>query len=108
MTVLENEDELYSSIKKEDIVILQFGEASCGPCHDICDKITAFCRSHPKIKFIYIPVEKFPKMSALMNVFTVPYVSVYVKGKMSFYACGCFSLLEIFQRTERYEELISE
>lgn len=104
----ENHDALQEYLRREKIVVLQFGSETCGPCKAIQKKIELWNMDHPRVQYLYISADSMPEACAQMGVFTVPTVFVYVEGKMTIRKSGCFSLDEILSKTEQYEKMIFE
>ena len=106
MDIIENQQALEAAMKRENLLILQFGAESCAPCSAIKDRIQSWNRLHPMVGFCYLPTEKLPKVCAQMGVFTVPTLLLYVQGKLSIRQSGYFSLDQILQQAEKYEDLL--
>ena len=106
MDIIENQQALEAAMKREKLLILQFGAESCAPCSAIKNRIQSWNLIHPGVRFCYLPTEKLPGVSAQMGVFTVPTVFVYVQGKLSIRQSGYFSLDQILQQAEKYEDLL--
>lgn len=107
MEIIENQQALEGAIKREKLLILQFGAESCAPCSAIKNRIQAWNLLHPAVRFCYLPTEKLPKVCAQMGVFTVPTLLLYVQGKLSIRQSGCFSLDQILQQVQKYEDLLA-
>ena len=106
--VFENHAALQEYLRREQIVVVQFGSETCGPCRAIQKKIELWNMDHPRVQYLYISADSMPEICAQMDVFTVPTVLVYVQGKMTIRKSGCFSLDGILQKTEQYERMLSE
>ena len=52
------------------------------------------------------PFDGERKLAAELGVFTVPTVFFYVDGKLTIRESGYFSMEQIFNRIERYRELV--
>ena len=82
----ENLDEL---AKSTPVLILQFGEDICGPCHSIRSKLDKWLET------------------SQMGIFSAPTVIVYVEGQVAAKESGYFSLDAFLERIERYLDLLS-
>lgn len=102
-----NIEEFDKLIKENNILILQFGSSSCLPCHSIANKITAFIKDK-NIKYKYLSIDELDnkKIASSLCIFSVPTILVYVENKLTIRKSGYFSLEEIFQDIERYQEMV--
>ena len=51
-------DDLNKIISDNDIAIIQYGTATCMPCHSIKNRITMWQEDHKDIKAYYISLEE--------------------------------------------------
>ena len=107
MKQLEQADELRNLIESSPILAVQFGTKTCGPCAAIRSKLDDWSRDRETVRYIYVSVEDFPELAAAESVFTVPALLVYVEGRLTIRETGCFSLLDVLNRIERYQTLLS-
>lgn len=107
MKDLKKNENITELIDKSEILILQFGSDTCAPCKALRQRIDLWNEDlDEKIETRYIPIEKFPDISAEHGIFSAPTVLVYVMGKMTIRESGYFSLDEILGKIERYIGLI--
>ena len=103
---LKNEEDLSRLTEENEMLILQFGADYCAPCGAIRNKLSDFLDLQREVSGIYIPIEKFPALSASLGVFSVPTLILYVKGSMSLRESGYFSLSDFLFKTRRYIDLL--
>ena len=99
--------DLYIDFKSRiGINIVQFGSYTCAPCSAIKQRIDSWIEDHPAIMSLYVPIEEFPQIAASEGIFSVPTILVYINGQMTIRESGYFSLDNIFDKIERYIEII--
>ena len=108
MRVLNLGTELREAIRTEGVQIVQFGAASCAPCTALEQKLAHWCRTHPAVDFLYVPLETCPAAAAQEGIFTTPAILVFVQGRMTLRESGYFSLEAILSRIERDLSLLAE
>jgi hypothetical protein len=62
--------------------------------------------NYPKIKTIYVDVEKSHNTAVYFNIFTIPGIIVYVDGKESIREAKHMSIGDLENRIDRYYNLI--
>ncbi len=100
----ENLDEF---AKSTPVLILQFGEDICGPCHAIRAKLDKWLEAHDKVSARYVDIEDHLALCSQMGIFSAPTVIVYVDGRVAAKESGYFSLDALLDRIERYLDLRS-
>ena len=106
MKTAECREELRRLQAREGLAVLQIGTEDCGPCKAIRARLEGWLAEHPGVEGLYLPLEDFPEAAAELGIFTVPAVLVYAEGRLTLRETGCFSLEALFQRLERYLELM--
>lgn len=102
MTVFtENLDEM---ISVSPILVLQFGEDSCGPCHAIRYKLNKWLEGK-SVTAMYVDILSHLELCSQMGIMSAPAVVIYMDGKEIARAAGYFSLDEMLGRVERYMEM---
>lgn len=91
-------DDLNKIISNNAIAIIQYGTATCMPCHSIKNKITTWQENYKDVAAYYISLEENMKIAAQRGILSAPTVEVYVKGKLSIQKSGYFSLDEILDK----------
>lgn len=105
-------DKLYTKeimdnlIKENDMVLAYFGNEGCGVCNILKPRVREILKSYPKIKLIEIDVDKNLEVSAQFNIFTIPAILVFIKGKESIREARYINLEKIEDNIQRYYQLI--
>lgn len=108
MERIRSQEALQAAIRKNQILILQFGSENCAPCKALQNRIEAWNQEHSSICYAYVSLSDLSELCAQMGVFTVPAIFVYVEGRMTIERSGYFSLEQMLARIEKYEELLAE
>lgn len=104
-------DKLYTKeiidnlIKENDMVLAYFGNKGCGVCNILKPRVSKILKSYPKIKLVEIDVDKNLESAAQFNIFTIPAILVFVKGKESIREARYINLEKIDVNIKRYYEL---
>ena len=106
MKELAETESLAELKKNHPILILQFGDEHCGPCHAIRYKIDQWIEKHPEAEARYISISDHVKLCAQMGIMSVPVVIVYMDRKETIREMGYFSLDDILNRIERYMKMM--
>ncbi len=106
MEILSSQEALQAAIRQNQILILQFGSERCAPCKALQNRIKAWNQERPAVCHVYVTVDELPELCAQMGVFTVPTIFVYVDGKLSLQQSGYFSLNQVLEQIEKYEQLL--
>ncbi len=89
-----------------DMVLVYFGSKTCGVCTDMKPKVEKILKDYPKIKSIYVDVEKSHKIAVSYNIFTIPAIIVFVEGKETIREARHISIQDINNRISRYYDLL--
>ena len=106
MINLSNKDDLNKTISENTIAIIQYGAATCMPCHSIKNKITTWQENHKDVAAYYISLEENMEIAAQRGILSAPTVEVYIEGKLSIQKSGYFSLDEILDKVSSIGEKI--
>lgn len=93
-------------IKENDMVLAYFGNEGCGVCNILKPRVNKMLKSYPNIQLIEIKVEKNLEVSAQFNIFTIPAILVFIKGKESIREARYINLEKIEDNIQRYYQLI--
>ncbi len=94
--------EFENYLVKEPIVLTYFSHSKCNVCKVLKPKLSAAIKEHfPKIKQLYINIEKHPELTGQQQVFTIPTVLVFFEGKESIRKSRSFGIGELMQELER-------
>ncbi len=107
MKIISSQEALQAAIRQHQILLLQFGSESCAPCKALQNRIEAWNQEHPAVEHVYVTADELPELCAQMGVFTVPTIFVYVDGKLTIQQSGYFSLNQVLQQVEKYENLLA-
>ena len=97
----ENLEELIST---SPVLVLQFGDDACAPCHAIRFKLEKWLEGK-KITARYVNIEENLEVCSQMGIFSAPTVIVYMDEQVAARESGYFSLDEMLGRVERYMEM---
>ena len=106
MDTKDSIEEIEGVIKNKEIVLVYFGNNLWGVCKDLKPKVLAMLLDYPKVKTIYVDVEKSHNTAVHFNIFTIPGIIVYVDGKESIREAKHMSIGHIENRIDRYYNLI--
>ena len=99
-------DDLNKIISENTIAIIQYGAATCMPCHSIKNKITTWQEDHKDVAAYYISLEENMEIAAQRGILSAPTVEIYIEGKLSIQKSGYFSLDEILDKVSSISEQI--
>ena len=97
-------DDLNKIISNNDITIIQYGSATCMPCHSIKNRITTWQEDHKDIPAYYVSLEENMEIAAQRGILSAPTVEVYIEGRLSIQKSGYFSLDEILEKVRAVSE----
>ncbi len=98
-------DEINVLKNKNDMLLICFGNDSCGVCIATMPKLEKMLERYPNIKLIKVEAEKHPELSAKYNVFTIPAIVLYIQGKETIREARIISMEKLEQNIFRYYEL---
>ena len=99
-------DDINIIISNNDIVIIQYGAATCMPCHSIKNRITTWQEDQKDIPAYYVSLEENMEIAAQRGILSAPTVEVYIEGRLSIQKSGYFSLDEILEKVSAVSEKI--
>ena len=76
-------DNLNKIISNNNIAIIQYGTATCMPCHSIKNRITTWQEDHKEVVAYYISLEENMEIAAQRGILSAPTVEVYIEGRLS-------------------------
>ncbi len=106
--MIDLNEPLEDLINTSSVLVLQFGNDTCNPCHAIRYKLKKWIEEHDDVIGRYIDIEKNLALCAQMDVFSAPTVIIYMDGTMIAKESGYFSLEKLLEKTERYLEIRSD
>lgn len=108
MNSINSSEELKSIIDENQIVLVYFGNETCGVCVDMKPKVEKILQKYPKIISLYIEVEKLFKIASEYNIFTIPGILVFIEGKETIREARHISVQDLDAKLNRYYELLFE
>jgi thioredoxin 1 len=77
MSLINTDDEAFKELyKNNDIVVLDFWAAWCGPCHNFAPVFKKVSEAFPEIPFAKVDTEENPKLSQYFGIRSIPTVIV--------------------------------
>lgn len=108
MELYANAENLERVIIENEMVLVFFGNNSCGVCRDIKPKVKALLQKYPRIQGVYIDADSSIELSAAYNIFSLPAILVFTEGKEAVREARHISLRELEQKLDRYYYLLFE
>lgn len=89
MAVLElTKENFKETIQKNELVILDFWAAWCGPCRRFAPVFEAISNKHPSVVFAKVDTEAEPELAASFEVMSIPTLAVIKEGEIIFVQAG--------------------
>ncbi len=109
MDTIYSQQELNELTGKEEALLVYFSGESCNVCKVLKPKVANMLADHyPKIKMLYVDVEKSPVIAGQNRVFSIPTILIFVQGKENARYSRNFSIGELRQQIDRFYPLIFE
>jgi thioredoxin-like negative regulator of GroEL len=106
MNKLYTKESIENLIKENEIVLIYFGNITCGVCNVLKPKVEKVLSNYPKIKSIEVDVEKSLEISSQFNIFTIPAILVFIEGKETIREARYLSMEDLENKMMRYYELL--
>ncbi len=106
MNNISSNEGLKKVINENKIVLVYFGNETCGVCVDMKPKIQNILSKYPEIKSAYVDVGRLVKVASQNNIFTIPGILVFIEGKETIREARHISVPEIDRKLNRYYELL--
>lgn len=106
MRELTTNEEIKNLIDNNEIIIIYFNGKACQACDVIKNKVSEIIKEFPQVVMGVIDGEKYIKIAAEYNVFTLPLLIIYVDKKESFRISRNFSVLEFKEILNRYYSVL--
>ena len=82
MKQIFSKEELEALIENETIAVIYYSNETCSVCKTLKPKIQELLsESYPKVKLIYVDLEKNPIISGQYRVFSIPTIDIFIEGK---------------------------
>ena len=106
MDSFESIELLEKEILENEMALLYFGNNTWVVCLDMKPKLEAILKRFPRIKGIYIDVNKSIKLAAEYEVFTIPALILYIEGKQTIREARHISIKGLESKIERYYNML--
>ncbi len=106
MENINSSEELNTIINENEMVLVYFGNTSCGVCLDMKPKVELMLDKYPNVKSAYVEVEKLFKVASEYSMFTIPGIIVFIEGKNTIREVRHISIGDIDSKLSRYYNLL--
>ena len=76
------EDTLESTVKSNDIVLVQYSAGWCGNCRIMKPKFKRIAAEHENAEFVMVDAEKLPESRKMANVDNLPTFAAFKNGQL--------------------------
>jgi thiol-disulfide isomerase/thioredoxin len=76
------EDTLESTVKSNDIVLVQYSAGWCGNCRIMKPKFKRMATEHENAEFVMVDAEKLPESRKMANVDNLPTFAAFKNGQL--------------------------
>lgn len=108
MNIIDSNKQIEELINSNEMVLIYFGNNTCGVCTDMKPKVEETLKKYPKVKSAKIDVEKSLQISATYGIFTIPAIIIYVEGKETIREARYISIQDIDRKISRIYNLLFE
>ena len=109
MDLILNNDQFDQLLEANPMVLAYFSGPNCGVCDSLKPKVEQLVREEfPQVKYIEIPTEQTPELSARFRVFSVPVVMFFVEGREYVREARSISTAELSQKMGKIVSLYEE
>jgi len=98
-----SQSELDTLTGNEEALLVYFSTESCNVCKVLKPKVAELLSgSYPKIRMVYVDIEKSPVISGQNRVFTIPTILLFVQGREIARFSRNFSIGELEEQIDRF------
>lgn len=108
MDIVDSKEMIGEIVDNNLMVLAYFGSKTCGVCTDMKPKIDQILKKYPKIKSIYIDMEKSAQIGIEYGFFIIPAIILFVEGKESIREVRHISIQDIDGKLSRLYDLVFE
>lgn len=105
MENIKSIEEIRMMINENQIVLLYFGDESCGVCRVLLPKVEAMLKDYPDIRIGHIKIDMLPQVASEYSIFTIPAILLYIEGTEVVREARHISIAELQRKIDRYLEL---
>lgn len=98
--------EFLEAVAKADLFLAYLSSPDCGVCSSIRPKVETLLERHRSVDSRYVDITVAQELAAQENIFTIPAIILYVRGKEAFRWARNFGIGEIEEKIERYEGIL--
>ena len=80
-TVTAGSDTFQSLILDNDIVLVDFWAAWCGPCRQVAPVLDALAAEHDNLKVVKVDVDAEPQLAMEYGITSIPAMKVFTGGE---------------------------
>lgn len=106
MITLDSRQLIEEAVEKDEMVLVYFGSSNCSVCVDLKPKIFSLLEKYPKIKSIYVDMEKSHKIGVSYSFFTMPGLLLFIEGKETLREARHISIDDLEMKISRYYGMI--
>ena len=94
------------TINDNDIVLVDFWAAWCGPCRAFAPTFAASSEAHPDVVYAKVDTEAEQALAAAADIRSIPTLMAFKKGKLVFNQAGALppaALEELIQKIKEFD-----
>ncbi|OYN94967.1 thioredoxin [Enemella evansiae] len=107
-TVDLNSEDFVSTIKENDLVLVDFWADWCGPCKRFSPIYSKVSESHDDVVFGKVDTEANQELSGSLGIMSIPTVMAFHKGNMVFNQAGLLNASQLENLIEQLKGLPEE